>query len=361
LTHAHGRWEVGADGYTATMSAGRRRLVVLSLLAAVAIYAWIATRLERRAIAAQSAAVAAPAEVEQRVNAAELMTVVSELASPKYAGRRTGTSGGRAARAFVRRAFAGLGLGSQGTSGFEQPFQFTHSSVRGFLLPGRAWRTDYEDAANVIGAVEGIIPTNRAIVVTAHYDHLGVRDGVTYPGADDNASGVAALLAIARHVRAHPLRHDVLFVAFDAEELGLAGAKAFVAHPPRPIPAMALNVNLDMVSRSDRNEIFAAGSYHAPWLKPLLEDVQRRSAVKVLLGHDRPAATAGTVDDWTHQSDHGALHEAGVPFVYFGVEDHPDYHEPTDTPEKINPTFFRNVVEMVLDAVITLDRSIPIR
>jgi Zn-dependent M28 family amino/carboxypeptidase len=67
------------------------------------------------------------------------------------------------------------------------------------------------------------------------------------------------------------------------------------------------------------------------------------------------------VEDWTFQSDHGAFHEAGVPFVYFGVEDHPDYHRPTDTVDKINPAFFRNVVEMLLEAVITFDGRIPIR
>jgi hypothetical protein len=340
---------------------GRRRVAALAVLVLVALYMWVATQLERRAIAAQSAAAAAPAEVEKRVTADELMRVVTELASPKYQGRRTGTDGGRAARAFVRQAFADIGLASPGPSGFDQPFQFTHTSVRGFLLPGREGRTTYPDAANVVGLLEGTSPGDSTIVVTAHYDHLGVQNGAMFPGADDNASGVAALLAIARYVKTHPLRHDIVFAALDAEELDLAGARAFLENPPRPVRAMALNVNLDMVSRNDRNEIFAAGTYHSPWLKPLLEDVQRRSAVKVLLGHDRPTTSAGTVEDWTFQSDHGAFHEAGVPFVYFGVEDHADYHEPTDTPEKINPAFFRNVVEMVLEAAITFDRQIPIR
>ena len=194
--------------------------------------------------------------------------------------------------------------------------------------------------------------------MTAHYDHLGVRNGLLYPGADDNASGVAALLAVARYLKTRPLRHPVLVVALDAEESGLQGAKAFLARPPRPVGQLALNINLDMVSRNDRNEIFAAGTYQSPWLKPILDDVQRRAAVKISYGHDRPTRAGGTRDDWTLLSDHGAFHQAGVPFVYFGVEDHPDYHEPTDTADRIDPVFFRNVVEMVLEAVITLDREI---
>jgi Zn-dependent M28 family amino/carboxypeptidase len=120
---------------------------------------------------------------------------------------------------------------------------------------------------------------------------------------------------------------------------------------------MAIDVNLDMLSRSDRNEIFAAGTYHYPWLTPILADVQRRAAVKLVLGHDRAGKGPGE-DDWTTESDHWAFHMAGVPFVYFGVEDHPDYHKPTDTAERIDPVFYRNVVEMALDAVLALDRGI---
>jgi Zn-dependent M28 family amino/carboxypeptidase len=293
---------------------------------------------------AQSASVAPT--VESRVSADELMRVVTELASPRYEGRRAGTSGGRAARAFVRTAFAEIGLDPAGTSGYEQPFRLSRSSQAS------------DDAANLIGAINGTAETARTIVITAHYDHLGVRNGVVYPGADDNASGVAALLAVARYIKAHPLRHPALVVALDAEELGLQGAKAFLAHPPRPIRDMALNINLDMVSRNDRNEIFAVGTYHSPWLKPILEQVQQRARVRIAYGHDRRESGGGTRDDWTLLSDHGAFHQAGVPFVYFGVEDHPDYHEPTDTAEKISPVFFRNVVDMVLDAVLTLDREI---
>jgi Zn-dependent M28 family amino/carboxypeptidase len=195
--------------------------------------------------------------------------------------------------------------------------------------------------------------------VSAHYDHLGVRDDIIYPGADDNASGVAVLLAIARQLRAQAPRHPVLLVAFDAEELGLRGAEALVGSSLLPVLAVALNVNLDMVSRNDDNEIFAAGAYHTPWLKPILEDVQRRSAVKILFGHDRPMVKAGGVEDWTRQSDHGVFHQVGVPFVYFGVEDHADYHQPSDTADKIRPLFFGDAADMIVEAVVTLDRQVP--
>jgi Zn-dependent M28 family amino/carboxypeptidase len=126
---------------------------------------------------------------------------------------------------------------------------------------------------------------------------------------------------------------------------------------PVPRERIALNVNLDMVSRNDKREIFVAGTYHTPDLKPPLEEVARRAPITVLFGHDRPKALAGGVDDWTNQSDHGPFHSAKIPFIYFGVEDHPDYHKPTDTADKINRGFFVDVAETILDAVIALDRS----
>ena len=136
-------------------------------------------------------------------------------------------------------------------------------------------------------------------------------------------------------------RHPGWLVAFDAEELGLRGAEALVGSSLLPASAIALNVNLDMVSRNDANEIFAAGTYQTPSLRPILEDVQRRSAVKILFGHDRPMVKAGGVEDWTTQSDHGVFHDAGMPFLYFGVDDHADYHQPTDTADKVEPAVFR--------------------
>jgi len=196
-------------------------------------------------------------------------------------------------------------------------------------------------------------------VVSAHYDHLGIVDGVTYPGADDNASGVAALLAVARYVHAHPPAHTVVFAAFDAEETGLEGAKAFVRAPPVPLTTIALDINFDMVSRNDRHEIYAAGTFQNPSLRPVVEEVQQRTGVAIRFGHDRPDGKGDQGDDWTLQSDHGVFHQAGVPFIYFGVEDHPDYHKPTDTADKIDPAFFGDVAEMLVDFIVTADRRLP--
>ncbi len=328
-----------AHGYTAGVRLRRpRRLILCGLVTLAAGVLMPATGVTQPAQAPSSPSgetAASPARVAQE----DLMRVVRELSSPPYEGRRTGSVGALAARAYIQAAFTAIGLEPAAESGFVQSFR-----ADGTL-----------DAGNVIGRVRGSDAAAGAILISAHYDHLGVLRGKMYPGADDNASGVAALLAIARDVKAHPLRHDAIFVTFDAEELGLKGAEAFVARPPVPLARIAIDVNLDMVSRSDRHEIFAAGTSHAPWLQPIIADVQRRTSVRIRLGHDRPAADAG-LEDWTMQSDHGVFHKAGVPFLYFGVEDHPDYHQPSDTADRIDPVFYHQVVEMVLDTVRAIDR-----
>lgn len=312
---------------------------------------------QRPAVTQPAAAPRGPAA--RHVDRERLMRDLAALADPALEGRGTGAPGGLRARAWVEAQFAAIGLKPAGSSGYLQPFEFTPRAVRGIRrihqpqpAPGVG------NAANVVARLDGTAGGARTLVISAHYDHLGVIGGTVYPGADDNASGVAVLLEAARRFRSAPLRHPVLFVAFDAEEHDLQGSRAFVASALAPLSRVALVVNLDMVSRSDRNEIFAAGTRHSPWLLPILQDVQGRSAVGIRFGHDRPSHLAGGLDDWTMQSDHGPFHEAGVPFVYFGVEDHADYHAPSDTADKVDPRFFGDVADMIVEAVRTLDRAI---
>jgi hypothetical protein len=335
----------------------KRGIGVAAVVGAAVVYFQIATWIERRAIDAQRPAIASGSG-QRYVDRDRLMADVTLLASSEMAGRRTGTPGGLKAREWIAGQFRAIELTPVGKPDYLQPFAFTHFSIRGFLLPGRPGETRYDNAANIVGRIDGSMAGTKPIVISAHYDHLGSRDTGIFHGADDNASGVAVLLAVARHLRMHPLRRPAILAALDAEELGLEGAQAFLAAHPAARTAV-LNVNLDMVSRNDRNEIFAAGTYHYPQFKPILEDVRTRARVQVLYGHDRPIYRAGGVDDWTWMSDHGAFHAAGVPFVYFGVEDHADYHTPTDTADKIDRQFFGDVADMIVDAIRTFDARLP--
>ena len=275
------------------------------------------------------------------IDSTRLLRDVSVLAADSMVGRGTNAEGAAKARRYLVPAFRDAGLQMFGTS-YQHAFNY-------------GAQTDPVLGVNLIGWIPGTEPKARSIVISAHYDHLGARNGRIYNGADDNASGTAVLLEIARHFVRNPPRHKLIFAAFDAEEVGLRGARAFVATPPVPRDSIALVVNMDMVSRNAQGVLYAAGAYHTPALAPILQGVASSAPVTLRLGHDRPDLPPG--EDWTQSSDHGPFHGAGIPFVYFGVEDHPDYHQPTDDFERIQPGFFVRATRTILSAVMALDSA----
>ncbi len=303
-------------------------------------------RFARPLAAALALAFAAPATHEVRaqraaaavVDSAATWCTLTELAADSMEGRRTGSRGNAAARALLVQRLRAAGL-----EPVEQPFAIT----------GRD--TSVRTGVNVIARVRGA-DTSRLIVVSAHYDHVGAHGGVIYNGADDDASGTAALLALAEWYAKHPPKHAMLYAFFDGEEIGLVGARAFVASPPVALSRLAVDVNLDMVARLDKNELYAAGASPSPFLRPLLEATAHVAPVKLLLGHDTDAQ--GPHDNWISQSDHYAFHLLGIPWICFGVEDHPDYHRPTDDVEKINPGRFMAAVRTIADFLHRLDQSL---
>jgi Zn-dependent M28 family amino/carboxypeptidase len=332
-----------------------RRIVGMALVAAVFLWLQVAGYFEGQRIEAQRAGrqpVSGGME-SLRVDSESLMSTVRTLTEPRFEGRATGTPGNLGARTWIEERFKAIGL-SPVAGSHVFPFHFTHVSIKALVDPERQVKSDYS-GANVAGQCLGRDPKLPVYVMSAHFDHLGIRGGVLYPGADDNASGVAVLIALAEYCMRTPFAHTVVFTAFDAEELGLQGSKAFLIAPPVPKDRIALNVNLDMVSRSDRRELFAAGPYSWPQLKAPLEQVASRAPITLLFGHDKPMAIAGGVEDWTMQSDHGSFNAAKIPFVYFGDEDHADYHKPSDTADKIDRGFFVDVAETILEAMLQLD------
>jgi len=301
-------------------------------------------RVSRRSLAFTAAAVlslviAAPALAGPGDKAIDDVRVLS---ADDMQGRAPATPGSEKARAYILSRFAQIGLSPIGDK-FEQPF--TYAKRDGTTVQG----------TNLVARIKGT-GGGKAMVVSAHYDHLGVRDGQIYNGADDNASGVAGLLAVAEAFKAKPPKHDVILAVVDAEEGGLRGAKAFVAAPPAPLASIALNVNFDMLSKNAKNELYVSGTAPFPYLKPILVKVATTAPVTLKLGHDTDAD--GKDNNWTSQSDHYAFAEKGVPWVYFGVEDHPEYHKPTDDFATVPQDFFKRSVATVVQASLALEREL---
>ncbi|MDA1080619.1 MAG: M28 family peptidase [Gemmatimonadetes bacterium] len=278
-----------------------------------------------------------------QLDSAQLVRDLFALAADSMEGRRIGTPGGERARTYLLARLKAIGNAPMQGDDFTMPF--TTQGRGGMTVAG----------TNLVALVKGTRTPDRYIVLSAHYDHVGVRNEQVFPGADDNASGTSAVLAIAAWLKAHPPAHSVIIALWDGEETGLLGSRAFVADPPVPLASIIANVNLDMVGRNEKGELYAAGTTPNPQFKPLLDATIKVSGVTLKAGHD----SGGGHEDWTTQSDHGSFHEKKIPWIYFGVEDHPDYHKPTDFPNRIEPGFFFRSATTVADFMRRLDAAPP--
>lgn len=273
-----------------------------------------------------------------RLNSEQLIEDFRVISSDEMEGRRTGTEGNAKAREYLIKRFQEEGA---------EPFQGSYAHPFTFQTRGG----EEMEGVNVIGRIKGEIDS--AIVITAHYDHLGIRDGEIFNGADDDASGTAALIALINYFKQSSPRHTLVFAAFDAEEMGLRGARAFVEDSVF-LDKVVLNVNMDMISNNADYELYASGTYHHPELKPVLEQIETGNVV-LLFGHDQPDQG---FDDWTFASDHGAFHGKGKKFIYFGVEDHEHYHKESDEFETIPLDFYTQAVQVVLNAILAFDAQL---
>ncbi|MES2826622.1 MAG: M28 family peptidase [Bacteroidota bacterium] len=270
----------------------------------------------------------------------QLLQDLKVLSSDEYQGRKTGTKGAEMSRDYISGRFKEIGLKPlTSLPGFEQPFSFKRGA------------SPEVNGVNMIGYIKG--KTEQVIVISAHYDHLGIVKDEVFNGADDNASGVGGLLSIATYFAKNNPNNTIIFAAFDAEEMGLQGAKAFVVKPPVAIEKILLNINMDMIAHNDKGELYACGTFKYPELKKYF--ILKNSEIKVLFGHDDPKL--GRSEDWTDQSDQGAFNAKNIPFLYFGVEDHKDYHKATDEFQNINQAFYLNAVNAITDIANNIDKE----
>lgn len=269
----------------------------------------------------------------------QLLKDVETLSSDRFEGRKTGTKGAEMASTYIEQRFQEIGLaplphlGSYGQT-------FTFKDRAGQEITGK----------NMLAYVPG--RNTEVIIISAHYDHVGIIKDQIYNGADDNASGVAALLNFAAYFKKHQPNYTMVFAAFDAEEMGLKGSKAFVELATIPLDHIRMNVNMDMISHNDKNELYACGTFKYPQLKKYF--ITSKPTIKVIMGHDDPKTGS---EDWTNQSDQGSFNAKNIPFLYFGVEDHKDYHQASDKYQNINKKFFTNAAASILEIINNIDKE----
>jgi hypothetical protein len=264
----------------------------------------------------------------------DIFSHVEFLSQPRLKGRKPGTLGSRAARQYIEARFKAYGLVPWGEAkSYEQSFNY-----------GR----------NIVGVLPGSDPSlaKEFVLVSAHYDHLGKdAKGKVCPGAADNASGVAALLEIARELstrKEHPKR-SVAFVAFDCEEWMLFGSFAFSSQPDVESAKIAAVVNMDILGRDlmdvVRNTLFVAGAEDYPEIQAHTRRLGQASGIRVLpLGTDLVGP----------RSDHVAFQSRGMPCLFFSSGTYKDYHQPGDTAEKLNRADLERSAAVVLGITLEL-------
>ena len=265
---------------------------------------------------------------------------VTLLASPEFGGRLAGTPGDELTRALIEERWRCLGLEPGGDDGtYQQTF------VDG------AGRT----TANVIGILRGTDPSlaDEIIVMGAHHDHFGVVGGELYPGADDNASGTVALLAVAQAIlqRGTPPRRTIVFSAWGSEEGApyFEGSREFVAHPPAGLSiAQVVYVgNFDEIGRYvAENQVYANGSFPGYPARQILESLlPDHPDLNVVLG------SQGSL------SDNRPFCDVGIPYIYFYNEDPECYHLPCDTADRIDYPHLGEIAEIMAEIIAQLADS----
>ncbi len=279
-------------------------------------------------LAAPLAAQAAVPSLDKAAKRAQ--TDVKVLAADELGGRLTGTAGADSAAAYVARRFAQVGL-QPAPGGWFQPFTVSKDAP----AVQHANLGDL-NGKNVIGILPGRDPVlrNETVIVGAHYDHLGLGGfgaldpdsaGRVHNGADDNASGTAALFAIAERLRAAPPARTVVFIAFSGEELGLLGSDYYVKHPLYPLSATEIMINLDMVGRLKNDKLIVYGTGTATEIPALLDSLNWYAKFDL-----RPQP------EGYGPSDQTSFYAAKIPVLHFFTDLHGDYHRSSDDWDKIN-------------------------
>ena len=292
------------------------------------------------AVQAQSAALAR-----------EVSNDVRYLSDDRLEGRKIGSPGADSAAEYLARRFRQVGL-QPGPTGWFQPFTVdptAPAAAHAGLANGAMGR-------NVVGILPGRDRRLRdeVIVVGAHYDHLGLggfgslapdSTGSIHNGADDNASGVAALLAVARELKDHRPGRTVVFLAFSGEEEGLLGSAYYVKHPLYPLERTVAMLNFDMVGRLRENKLIVYGAATASEWSWLLDSLNARYRFDLHASGDGYGP-----------SDHASFYAAHRPVLHFFTDLHEDYHRPSDDWAAINAEGIAKVADYAADIVTVIGR-----
>jgi hypothetical protein len=274
----------------------------------------------------------------------ELMDRINILCSEKMGGRLAGTAGEKYAADYISEYFFNSGLRPVLDTSYFKYFEFT----------GQNGKKD--TAINVIGYLDN--NSQHTVIICAHFDHIGFGKGYTqqpgtnelHPGADDNASGVAVLLDLAKSLAQFPgLKNNYLFAAFSGHEEGLKGSRNFVRTKACPTEKLLCIIDIDMIGRLDK-------------AKPVLLIKKSTLCTEFdTMINELPHPDFQIMKVMTGQDDIADFCLLSIPAVTFSTGINPDHHTPNDTPEKINIEGLNNIRDYIFSMIIEIDSKGAIR
>lgn len=298
----------------------------------------------RKGLVAALFTLALSVSLQAQTSTENLKKHIYYLASEKLKGRGTGSTGEKLAYKYISKQFKKYGLKPKGDGkSYHQHVTFKMPANPHDTLAGGPQRK----LTNVVGYIDN--GAEETIIIGAHYDHLGMGydhnsldanpENKAHYGADDNASGTAGMLEMARYYATNKVkeRYNFLFIAFSGEELGLIGSKKFTAAPTIPLTKVDFMINFDMIGRlsTETKKLIVYGVGTSPTFVPVITDLKTDLSLK-------------TDSSGIGPSDHTSFYLENIPVLHFFTGQHSDYHKPSDTPDKINYDGEKQVLDYVI-------------
>ncbi len=284
----------------------------------------------------------------ESIKAEDLKKNLYVIASDEMQGRDTGSAGQKKAGEYMVNYYKALGIS------YPKALGSYYQKVPSEFMKKRGGN-NLPDSENILAFIEGSEKPNEIIVVSAHYDHVGMRNGVVYNGADDDGSGTVAVMQIAKAFQEAKKngkgpKRSILFLHVTGEEHGLFGSDYYTQNPVFPLANTVVDLNIDMIGRDDaanrgKQYVYVIGSEMLSSELKVINEAANNKSVKLELNYkyDDP----NDPDRLYYRSDHYNFAKNNVPVAFFFDGIHEDYHKPTDKPEKIDYSLLQKRAQLI--------------
>ena len=281
----------------------------------------------------------------QTITAEELKTHLYKYASAEFEGRETGTKGQRKAAQFIKEYYMSEGIASPiADTSYFQP------------IPASYFSNTIKGSENVLAYIKGREKPNEVVVISAHLDHEGIKDGKIYYGADDDGSGTVAIMEIAQAFKMAAEngmgpKRSILFLHVTAEELGLEGSRYYTENPIFPLENTVCNLNIDMIGRIDKTHeedddyIYLIGSDRLSTELHYISEKMNSSFTNMKLDYTFNAENDR--NRFYYRSDHYNFAKHNIPVIFYFNGVHEDYHQPSNTPDKIEYDLLQKRAQLI--------------